>query len=178
MLFPAWIGLKGASHDRSPLVDPRPSGRGVHPAPTTYARAAASDFMWPCPARPDARPGRSWGGPGRAQPPCAGRCGGVHHVATRPVLSRVDADRAVDATLVLPVPALPGFLRPRARSCPSSGCPLAACNAASCLDRSAGREGAGVVRRSPSVQTTGPCDRAVPVDLGATARRGGLPAPG
>ena len=53
-----------AFHDRSRLVDPRPSGRGVHPVPTTYTRPASSDSAWPRPARP----GRSWRGPGRPPP--------------------------------------------------------------------------------------------------------------
>ena len=49
--------------------------------------------------------------------------GDVHHVAKRPVPSRVDADRAVDATVVRPVPALLGFLRRRNWKLPSRQLP-------------------------------------------------------
>ena len=63
------IGRKGAFHDRSRLVDRRPSGRGVHAPPTTYARLASSDVAQSRLARPDARPGRSWHGPDGCTPP-------------------------------------------------------------------------------------------------------------
>ena len=95
--------------NRPARVDRRPSGRGVHAAPTSHARLTSPDVAPMRPVRPDARPGRPWHGPDRPVPPHTRRRGGVHHVGTGPVLSPVDADRAINAAVVLPVPVLPGL---------------------------------------------------------------------